>query len=426
MSCPPFRRRGGAERGWTVSRWVLLVHLGCLLAADAPSPTRGEEAPSPKEAVGKPGAARAAARRAGARHAIPIYGLGRSQGGPVVARSLGEEDNMRWTVVWKNGMIEEAQRACNEAAAVGSGRFDGECSSFFRGKMVGFVGDFSKRDLDELLAAYGDDIYFAEKDSPVSLAPPADEPGSEGGWASQTAAGGSEGDRGSQTAAPWGLARVSRRARPAGLGDWSHGYSYGADGAGVQVYVVDTGVDASLSEFLAPYVYPQDLEAPHSEQGLWTPLPACGRPDSPPLPRSATARRGAPTSPTSPPTSSRSTRARPPPTARGTARTSPGPWAGAATESPRLQPSTACACSTARARGRCRILRWRSTGSWSLPSAPQWSPCPSAAATRRPSTRPWAPCMPRGSRWSLPQATTTRTPASGPPPPHPAPSPWAQ
>mmetsp|Transcript_10517 Transcript_10517/g.34012 ORF Transcript_10517/g.34012 Transcript_10517/m.34012 type:complete len:280 (-) Transcript_10517:1817-2656(-) len=150
----------------------------------------------------------------------------------------------------------------------------------------------------------------------------------------------------------------------------------------------------------------------------WTPLSPSSWPP--------TARRGAPTSPTSPPTSSRSTRARPPPTARGTARTSPGPWAGAATESPRLQPSTACACSTARARGRCRILRWRSTGSWSLPSAPQWSPCPSAAATRRPSTRPWAPCMPRGSRWSLPQATTTRTPASGPPPPHPAPSPWAQ
>lgn len=51
----------------------------------------------------------------------------------------------------------------------------------------------------------------------------------------------------SQANAPWGLARVSSRAKLPAAGPYS--YTYTGDGAGVSVYVVDTGIKVDHPEF---------------------------------------------------------------------------------------------------------------------------------------------------------------------------------
>ncbi|MFG2987308.1 S8 family peptidase [Streptomyces sp. NPDC048258] len=49
-----------------------------------------------------------------------------------------------------------------------------------------------------------------------------------------------------QTGAPWGLARISHR-EPVGSGPWQ--YTFNGDGAGVTVYVLDSGIDLKHREF---------------------------------------------------------------------------------------------------------------------------------------------------------------------------------
>jgi subtilisin family serine protease len=59
---------------------------------------------------------------------------------------------------------------------------------------------------------------------------------------------------GTQPSPPWGLDRIDQRARPL-----SGSYTYGADGAGVKAYVIDTGIRYSHADFGGRAIYGNDF-----------------------------------------------------------------------------------------------------------------------------------------------------------------------
>ena len=142
----------------------------------------------------------------------------------------------RWILRWKDGAAEDmhemSNRLCAEAhggpapegGAAAPPRFRGTCLARYSHVFQGLSGRFSDDDMAALVAAYGADIAYVQRAQLMRKA------------ALQTQAG-----------AVWGLARLSADTLPSGLADGTHSYEYRARGTGVHVYVIDSGVRASLS-----------------------------------------------------------------------------------------------------------------------------------------------------------------------------------
>ena len=152
--------------------------------------------------------------------AVALFTLVACHDSPTVLKSAPAAPNRsasasyegQYIVVYSPGETNVASRSASLAAAHG-----GDVTYVYQSALKGFAGHFTEPEAETLRHIPG--VAFVEKDGPVSIVT-------------------------TQLGATWGLDRVSKRALPL-----DSTYTYGATGAGVHAYIIDTGIRTTHSEF---------------------------------------------------------------------------------------------------------------------------------------------------------------------------------
>ncbi|KAL0039177.1 hypothetical protein WJX77_010455 [Trebouxia sp. C0004] len=174
----------------------------------------------------------------------------------------------KWVLIFKQNVdVQAIQSLCVEAEALSQGRFSGSCRRLHTGSLLkGISGTFTAADVHRIQTAFKDSFLIAEKDgimqvdqgpispsstsstltqtspsSSSSSSPSSSKPEEEAQAASNLAV--ETSSLGSATP-PWGLDMIDQRSLPLdGL------YHYNSLGSGVNIYMIDTGIRFTHSEF---------------------------------------------------------------------------------------------------------------------------------------------------------------------------------
>jgi subtilisin family serine protease len=142
----------------------------------------------------------------------PVAPTPRSPTAADVATSLAPADSDSYIVLLASSVSNVDKRAGDIATA-----HNGKLSRVYRTAVRGFAGHFSKAEAAAL--ARRSDVVLVERDAPRTIVA-------------------------TQTSATWGLDRVDQRSLPLNTT-----YSFAATGAGVHVYIIDSGIRTTHAEF---------------------------------------------------------------------------------------------------------------------------------------------------------------------------------
>jgi hypothetical protein len=154
------------------------------------------------------------------------------------AQSLADESTTEptehWIAVWRSerqasggSVPDPSVTACGEGGSQRAGRFNASCTHRFRSALRGFSARFARPQLARFLDAYADQLASVAPDSRVSLRA--------GRLVGRRLGAVEDVGGGSPSIRLWGLDRLDQPSLPL-----DGQYEYGATGAGVHVYVMDT------------------------------------------------------------------------------------------------------------------------------------------------------------------------------------------